>query len=100
MITFKSIAQSIEPSWELQDWFQWPPNIFALVSMNSVMMNEASDLAIVATLIHETMHSYFVWGANNLTGDDMMAFRDLNRYLFDSETYDPLPPPILTAGHL
>jgi predicted amidohydrolase len=33
MITFKSIAQSIEPTWELQDWFQWPPNIFALVSI-------------------------------------------------------------------
>lgn len=33
MVTFKSIAQSIEPSWNLQDWFQWPPNIFALVSV-------------------------------------------------------------------
>jgi len=73
------------------------------ITLNSVMMNEASDLAIAATLIHETMHSYFIWGANNLTGEDMMAFRDLNRYLFDSETYDPLPynyPQLSTLQHM
>lgn len=33
MVTFKSIALGIEPTWELEDWFHWPPNIFALVSL-------------------------------------------------------------------
>lgn len=33
MVSLKTIAESIEPKWELKQWFQWPPNIFALVSM-------------------------------------------------------------------
>jgi DNA-directed RNA polymerase specialized sigma24 family protein len=60
------------------------------IRLNTLMMNEATDLAIAATLIHESMHSYFVWGAKNLTGNDMMAFSDLNRYPFDPETYSPI----------
>ncbi|MDY0904437.1 hypothetical protein [Pedobacter sp. CFBP9032] len=56
------------------------------IKLNTITMNEASDLAIAATLIHEMMHSYFVWGANNLSGEEAMAFSDLNRYLFSQET--------------
>lgn len=55
------------------------------IKLNTLTLNEASDLAVTASLIHEMMHSYFVWGANNLTGEEAMAFSDLNRYLFDQE---------------
>ena len=33
MITLKQIAQCIEPKWDLKAWFNWPPNVFALVSI-------------------------------------------------------------------
>ncbi|MGN8058023.1 hypothetical protein ACTJKN_17210 [Pedobacter sp. 22163] len=61
------------------------------IKLNTLVLNEASDLAVAATLIHEMMHSYFVWGANNLTGEEAMAFSDLNRYLFDQEDGTPHP---------
>lgn len=32
-VTLKSIANSIYPGWTLQNWFDWPPNMFALISM-------------------------------------------------------------------
>lgn len=61
------------------------------IKLNSLMLNEATEVAIASTMIHELMHSYFVWGANNLTGDDAMAFSDLNRYLFSQENGLPHP---------
>jgi hypothetical protein len=61
------------------------------IKLNTITLNEASDMAITASLIHEMMHSYFVWGANNLTGEEGMAFSDLNRYLFDQEDGTPHP---------
>jgi len=33
VITLKQVAKSIEPKWEINDWFQWPPNLFALISI-------------------------------------------------------------------
>lgn len=32
-VTLKSIAKNIYPEWELEDWFMWAPNIFALISI-------------------------------------------------------------------
>ncbi len=32
-ITLKSIANNIYPDWQLNDWFYWPPNVFALISI-------------------------------------------------------------------
>ncbi len=31
-ITFKSVAKSLMPDWELDDWIHWPPDMFALCS--------------------------------------------------------------------
>jgi hypothetical protein len=61
------------------------------IKLNTLTLNEASDMAITASLIHEMMHAYFVWGANNLTGEEGMAFSDLNRYLFNQEDGTPHP---------
>ena len=33
VLTLDKIAQSIVSGWELGDWFKWPPNMFALISM-------------------------------------------------------------------
>lgn len=33
IVSLRSIAQNIYPEWDLDEWFKWPPNMFALCSI-------------------------------------------------------------------
>ncbi|MET0570235.1 MAG: hypothetical protein ABWZ79_02315 [Pedobacter agri] len=55
------------------------------IGMNTLTLNEGTDLAITATLIHEMMHSYFVYGINYSSGDEKAKFQEVNEVLFKPE---------------
>ncbi|MFN0257612.1 hypothetical protein [Pedobacter ureilyticus] len=53
------------------------------IYLNKLMLNDGTDLAVAATLIHELMHSYMVYGIHHTTGLERDVFRDMNMFLFD-----------------
>ncbi|MDQ8004412.1 MAG: hypothetical protein REI64_06390 [Pedobacter sp.] len=53
------------------------------IYLNKLMINDGTDLAIAATLIHELMHSYMVYGIHHTSGVEKDIFRDMNTFLFD-----------------
>ncbi|MBB5635340.1 hypothetical protein HDE68_001225 [Pedobacter cryoconitis] len=60
------------------------------ITLNSQMLNKATDLAVASTVIHELMHSYLVYGTQHLTGEQKMAFEDVNRFIFSPEDNSPI----------
>jgi len=60
------------------------------ITLNSQMLNKATDLAVASTVIHELMHSYLVYGTKHLTGEQKMAFEDVNRFIFSPEDNSPI----------
>jgi hypothetical protein len=67
------------------------------IDINSLMLNESTDLGVASTLIHELMHSYFVYGINHTTGYEHNVFVDMNNFLF-TPTGSPQPDQA-TAQH-
>ncbi|TKC03386.1 hypothetical protein [Pedobacter cryotolerans] len=53
------------------------------IHLNKLMLNEATDLAVAATLIHELMHSYMVYGIHHTSGLEHDIFAGMNTFLFD-----------------
>ncbi|GGE71331.1 hypothetical protein EV200_1165 [Pedobacter psychrotolerans] len=50
-------------------------------------LNAAKDLGVVATMIHELMHSYFIYGIKHTTDSEKFFFQDMNQYLYDNQSY-------------
>lgn len=53
------------------------------IYLNKLMLNDGTDLAVAATLIHELMHSYMVYGIHHTTGTEREVFKTMNIFLFD-----------------
>lgn len=53
------------------------------IYLNKLMLNDGTDLAVAATLIHELMHSYMVYGIHHTTGSEKDVFKNMNMFLFD-----------------
>jgi predicted SprT family Zn-dependent metalloprotease len=53
------------------------------IGLNQLMLNDATDLGVAATMIHELMHSYFVYGINHTSGNEQFFFSTMNTFLFD-----------------
>lgn len=60
------------------------------IGINKLTLDEATDLAVASTLIHEMMHAYFVYGTKHATGSEQFFFQDMNEYLFRSDG-TPIP---------
>nr|WP_162988728.1 hypothetical protein [Pedobacter schmidteae] len=58
------------------------------ISFNKNYLNEATDLAIARTMIHELMHAYFTYGLFNITDPGYAQFVKANDLLF-KEGGDP-----------
>ncbi|MCX2430539.1 MULTISPECIES: hypothetical protein [unclassified Pedobacter] len=57
------------------------------ITLNSNVLNDATDLGVAATMIHELMHSYFIYGIKHTTGSEKFFFQDMNQYLYDDQSY-------------
>jgi len=54
------------------------------ITLNTNVLNQSTDLGIAATMIHEMMHSYFLYGIKATTGVEKSFFIDMNSYLYDN----------------
>ncbi|QDW24169.1 hypothetical protein [Pedobacter sp. KBS0701] len=56
------------------------------ITLNTLMLNEATDLAVAATTIHELMHAYLTYGISRVTDEEQkIIFQDLNQLIYDRD---------------
>lgn len=53
------------------------------ITFNNAMLNDATDLAVAATLIHELMHSYFVIAMQKLQGTHALVWQEYHYFLYE-----------------
>lgn len=55
------------------------------ITLNTTTLNNATDLGVAATMIHEMMHSYFIYGMRYSTDAEKFFFTDMNNYLYGDD---------------
>ena len=68
------------------------------ISLNTNVLNTSTDLGIAATMIHEMMHSYFIYGITKTTGTEKAYFQTMNQYLYGDDNF-PINDNYETAQH-
>lgn len=68
------------------------------ITINSNLLNTATDLAVAGTMIHELMHSYFIYGIKHTTGSEQFFFQEMNQYLYDDQSF-PITEQYEVAQH-